>query len=363
MVLGTLGWRQHLVMSLALLSVLLLPSSLHSQDATTSLPVTAEMHYPEAVTAGDAFQVEASVTNTGSRPLLISVNLVCPFAEITGTHRPSFRMLDNPLRPASYRTPVLLSPDQAKRLSLRSFHYEAGTFFGGDLVFPECTLRIRDSHQETLEQPVAPMHIRITHEGAALPVPLPEPSDRLPLEQRFSRTPDADIPWLLHDPNTRLEWLPLTVTRGQSLVQVMEQTREGGRFDGFVVASLPEVKALVMNAIQASGETLPEYVLAGHVQDMDGRPVSGPPLAPAASTINHLFGVTDSRSLRSGDSDSSAGFVLGTADEPRAVLEAGVSHVTHPSSGRFFATPASRLWPSSRKGVWLYRHRRQGDGS
>lgn len=362
MVLETHKLRQHLVTSLGLLYVLLLPSVLHSQDAETSPPISAELHYPEEVAAGNAFQLEASVTNTGAQPLLITVSLVCPFTEISGAHRPSFRAFDNPLRPANHESPALLQPGQTEWLSLRSFHYEAETLFSGDLVLSECALRISDRYQDTMEQSLSPVHIRITHEGSPQNVSSSEPPDRLPLERRFDRKPDAEIPWMVYDPNTQLEWLPLTATQGQSLLQVMEQLQEGGRFEGFAVASLPELMTLVMNALHASGKTLPEYALTGRRKSMDGRQTSLAPLAPAASTINHLFGITHNGGLPDRDLDSSAGFLLGTADEPRAVLEASVSHVTNPTSGGFTVSPQSRLWPSSYQGVWLRRDRRQGEG-
>lgn len=53
---------------------------------------------------------------------------------------------------------------------------------------------------------------------------------------------------LVYDPNTKLEWLKLTVTSGQTYNTVVGKMGTGGDYAGFRYASSPEVATLITNA-------------------------------------------------------------------------------------------------------------------
>ncbi len=343
---------------LVVATLLSLPSTVISQTPTTpNSVVTATVDYPSQVKAGENFTLTASLVNTSSMPMLAYVHWALRRNTISGNHAASYRIFSHPVMEATPSTRIVLEPGIPRVISLREFYYEGDELFSGEIIVGKSEIWISDTNWDRATIPLEPIRIEVIHEGPVSPAVVQHIPERLPLERRAIGD-DSDDSWVVYDPNTGLEWLPLSRTHDRPLLSVMENLMPGAEFEGFRIANLAEVQTLLLNAIHAAGVHYPQYALfaANEYEDVDAEEVEE--LYPIARMLQDEFGVTHSVRMPEHESDTTAGILVGTNEVPNAVLEATVSALGQPGQGRFFLGTASEMRVSfinTYAGVWLLR--------
>lgn len=325
-----------------------------AETNTKSIDVT--VHYPSEVNAGENFSITATLQNNGKEPELVTVSWSLTPGSLSGSHVTSYRIFSYPLREATPFLRMLLEPGIPRIVSLKEFFYESASLFGGELEIEQSKIRVSARDWQTTETIVEPMHIQITHEGVAHLAEAQVPPPRLPLVRHAIA--DSENQWLLHDPNTDLEWLPLSRTHMQTLFTVMDKLEHGAEFEGFRVANLDEVETLFLNAIYAAGIQYPSYALFAQDEYGDGDLLEGKALLPVAQELQQSLGITDAVRRPDHEAHMAHGILVGNSDSPNAVLRASITTSVQTQRGQFYLGLASELkvaGVNSSGGVWLVR--------
>ena len=333
-----------------------LPAVSQPQDVDNNF-IEATINYPAIVKAGENFTITATLLNTSGVPVLTTVYWILRGGTIAGSHAPSYRILTDPLREAQPFLRIILEPGVPRTVSLREFFYEGEDIFSGELVIQESLMRISDTTWQTAVTVINPITIEVIHEGTEETTTPPQIPVRSPLERRAITT-QSDPAWVVYDPNTGFEWLPLTRTLDKSLVSVIVQLESGAELEGFRIANLDELRTLFLNAVYASGIHYPDYAMFAQEEYEGGDLVVASALVPVVETILEQFGITRSVTRPEHDSNSAVGILVGTSDVPNAVLEATVFTVRNPDRGMFYLSPASEFQVNGLNndaGVWLLR--------
>lgn len=344
-----------LLMTAALMS---LPSIAVSQPQTTQNgAVAVTVDYPSQVKAGENFALTASLVNTSSEPMLVSVNWALRLNAVSGGHASSYRIFSHPVAEATPFTRIVLEPGVPRVISLREFYYEHDELFGGELIVKKSDIWVSDTDWERTSSLLDPIVIEVIHEGPTSVAAVQYAPGRLPLERRVFGDDNEDS-WVVYDPNTGQEWLPLSRTHDRPLLSVMEDLLPGSEFEGFRIANFAEVQTLLLNAIHAAGVHYPQYALfaVNEYEDVDAAELEK--LYPIARRLLDKFGITRSVRRQDHESATAAGILVGTNEVPDAVLEATISTMGQLDHGRFFMGVASEMQVSflnSGAGVWLLR--------
>lgn len=347
----------YLTLLAAVISLLLFSRHIFAQSIEAdSNSIAVEVNYPSVVNAGGNFAVTASLQNNSSVPELVSVSWSLTPGAISGSHADSYRIFSYPLGEATSFFRMILEPGVPRIISLKEFFYEHTDLFDGELAIRETKVRVTATNWQVAEIAVEPMQIQVTHSGPAAPRMAQTLPPRLPLERRPIASSAG--PWGLYDPNTGLEWLPLSRTHMQTLFSVMDKLEQGAEFEGFRVANLDEVKLLLLNAIHAAGIRYPSYALFAQYEYEDGDLLEGKALLSVAQELQQGLGITAVVRMPDHELDTASGILIGTSDAPNAVLEASISSSFHSQRGQFGLYPASELEVAginSSAGVWLVR--------
>lgn len=352
-------WRTWAKLTPLLAAILLsLPSTVISQAPTTqNNVVTVTVDYPTQVKAGQNFTLTASLVNTSSMPMLVSVHWVLRRNAVSGSHASSYRIFSHPLMEARPFTRIVLEPGNPRVISLREFYYEGDELFNGELIVENSEITISSTTWERTTTLLDPIRIEVAHEGPVSPTVIQNISERLPLESRVIGDNSGDSR-VVYDPNTGYEWLPLSRTHNRTLLSVMENLMPGAEFEGFRVANLAEVQTLFLNAIHAAGIHYPQYALFAVDEYEDGDLKEAKALFPIARTLQDSFGITRSARMPEHESDTAAGILVGTNKVPNALLEATVSTFGQRGQGSFYLGTISEFQVggiNSNAGVWLLR--------
>jgi len=352
-----------LVRNCLLTILLLLPYELSAQTMTVEIDgIQTTIQYPAQVNAGENFSVTASVVNTTDRHELVMISWA-PRNTMTGSHASSYRMFRPVLEGGTSSSRVMLKPGVPRQIRLYHFYYEADTLFSGELFINDPILGIaksgiyNDRSSNYNSAPLDPMTITVLNNDKADYTVFNAPS-REPLE-RVEADFNGDESWVIVDPNTGYEWLPLSTFQGQQLSPVLDSFESGGEFEGYRVATKDDISQLFLNHIYASGLALPPYALFGSDAYIYGYENERNQLLPIAQRLFELFGIT--RSVRQPEftGDSAAGIIIGTNEVPNALLEATVSARLDEEFGGFYLGALNGSFGAIdifiSEGIWVFR--------
>jgi len=221
--------------------------------------LSIRFNYPDSIPAGSNFNLTATIVNQGSQPIArVSPSFFFPFFVDAqspgpeGSHADSYhvaRCTSN----CQVRGKFPLQPGASAEFDISNFYYQNEKLFSGDLrpllpAFSSSDFYFRPS--STSIEPARFIQITSSRPGET-----PNPQEFLPSRQAVEliQSNSEMAPDIIFDPNTGYEWLRIAETVGMPLSQVLAKTAEGGRYEGFELASSSQVDTLLLNQLHASG--------------------------------------------------------------------------------------------------------------
>ncbi|MEC8861099.1 MAG: hypothetical protein VYE29_13995 [Pseudomonadota bacterium] len=259
-----------------------------AKAGSADIDATLNLAYPSTVSAGSHIEVTGTLSNHGSSE--ISSIFILGSSRHLGNHVASFNQVTCQFK-CSYNGAFPLSAGDSVDVLFRQMYYEADTLFSGALQIQGPHAIVSDSLGRRAYVYADDIHVAVTHEGGEnSPAVYPPIPTRESLLRMMSDDPTPRA--VIKDPNTHKYWLPLSESKGMSLSEVVAETREGGRFEGYSVASLEEVRTLFMNHVYASQLNYPHYALFAGNQALHG--VTGSLLDLVGETLDtmHVGGTT-----------------------------------------------------------------------
>ncbi|GFZ84545.1 hypothetical protein GCM10011403_30050 [Pseudohongiella nitratireducens] len=355
--------RQAARKCLAVILLLLPVAELSAESVEVEIDgIQVTLDYPSQVKAGENFSVTASLLNTTESHELVSVSWG---QSITGSHASSYRIFEKAVDNNEFFSRVMLKPGGSSEVHLREFYYEAENLFSGDMLINKSFLSVSKVGFNNTRSRVSldPIKIVITHEGDMSDYAVFEAPVREPL-QRIDISGEEEDSWIIYDPNTGYEWLPLSRFQDKLFLSVLGDFEPEGALEEYRVANSDEVKQLFLNHIYSSGVPLPEYALFARSVFFHGYESERQQLMPVAQSFHELFGITNSVRRPEHSSDSLSGFIIGTSEVPNAFLEASVSVYLDRGFGSFYlgtsntgASGANDFF--MRNGIWVLKEAKQ----
>lgn len=307
------------------------PSYLESLDTKNpkagQAQVVAELtlRYPSQVQAGESIEVTGTILNLGNEE--ITGLFILGSDRHQGSLLNSFRQIFCQFK-CLYSGEFPLQINEQVDVLFRQFYYENDYLLTGDLAIRGPHAIIRDSLNRNAYLYTDDIEIEITHNGTiGEPSPPRIVPDRAPLERSSAMDPSGRT--VVYDPNTEKSWILLSETQGLALPKVIFETRDGGQFAGYSVASSNEVRTLILNHIYASGSNYPSYALYQGSQD----------LHDLAGTFLDLIGTTHAPGQNIGNTRYARGMVADAPEPGQRTVEMSAYQQNTP--GSIFGTHGS----------------------
>ncbi|WP_237133897.1 hypothetical protein [Pseudohongiella sp. O18] len=263
-------------------------STQNAKAGSANINASLNLAYPPTVSAGSHIEVTGTLSNHDSSE--ISSIFTLGSSRHLGNHVTSYNQIFCQFK-CSYNGAFPLSAGESVDVLFRQMYYEADTLFSGALQILNPHAIVSDSLGRRAYVYADDIHVAVTHAGIEnTPADYPPIPSREPLVRMMSDDPTPRT--VIKDPNTHKYWLPLSESQGMSLSRVVAETRVGGRFEGYSVASLEEVRTLFMNHVHASQLNYPRYALFAGNQALHG--VTGSLLDLVGETLDaiHVGGTT-----------------------------------------------------------------------
>lgn len=232
----------------------------HGYGGIVQASLSASFDYPLHVLAGENFTIDVALTNYGSETLIIMPGGPLFFQDVAEgiTDGSSYRFIscEQQCRKSRASSPRL-EPGDTMLLEVGSFVYQNEYLINSELSLDGLSLRVVD-HLQRSDQIIAdhaPLNISIISPSGmetvntAMQVP-----NRLPLATYGLG--DIANTMLVFDPNTNMEWMPLTAGQRFSIGEVESALESGGQLEGFRFAFADEVESLILNHAHSEGAQL-----------------------------------------------------------------------------------------------------------
>jgi hypothetical protein len=154
-----------------------------------------------------------------------------------------------------------LEPGESLTYLMGTYFYENDALFDGQLILSDLQLLVQDHTGRSGRVPVPsePIVVEVRNTAASSALASRAYELTLPLENYDLLTEGDRL--LIYDPNTGLEWLRLTAAAGYEVEEMLAETRPGGKFADFQLASVQQIEALVLNHVNGNGGRLGAYAL------------------------------------------------------------------------------------------------------
>jgi hypothetical protein len=245
---------------------------------SANIDASLSLAYPETVEAGNHIEVTGTLVNHGDSE--IHSLFILGSNRHLGNHVNSYNQVFCRFK-CSYNGAFPLKAGDSVDVLFRQMYYEADTLFSGALHIEGPHAIVQDSLARTAYIYADDIRVTVTHSSGSMSADYPPIPERQPLVRMMSDDPTPRT--VVKDPNTHKYWIPLPESQGMSLSHVLSETRAGGRFEGYSLASLEEVKTLFLNHVYASQVNYPHYALFVGNQALHG--VSGTLLDLVGETL------------------------------------------------------------------------------
>lgn len=232
----------------------------HGYGGIVQASLSASFDYPLQVLAGENFTIDVALTNYGSEALIVMPGWPLAFQDVAEgiADGSSYRFIgcEQQCQKSSTSGPHL-EPGDTMLLEVGSFVYQNEYLINSELSLGELSLRVFD-HLQRFDQIIAdhaPLNISIISPSGiesvntAMQVP-----NTLPLEAYGLG--DIANTMLVLDPNTNMEWMPLTAAERFSIAEIESALESGGQLEGFRFAFADEVESLILNHAHSEGAQL-----------------------------------------------------------------------------------------------------------
>ncbi|MBC53358.1 MAG: hypothetical protein CMQ34_05920 [Gammaproteobacteria bacterium] len=255
---------------------------------SANINATLALNYPDTVRAGRHVEVSGTLHNHGDEPIV--GYFILGSDRHLGSHVNAYRQISCRFK-CLYHGQFPLEQGESIDVLFRQLYYEDDFLFAGNLNIMGPHAIVTDRLGRNAYVYADDIDINVTH-TASNPTPAVYPA--IPAREPLVLSTSSDSPsgHVVLDPNTGKHWLPLSVSQGMSFSQVVAETRAGGRFEGYSIASSEEVKTLFLNHNHASQLDYPDYALFGGHRDLHG--VTGTLLGLVGETLvdAHAGGTT-----------------------------------------------------------------------